>query len=119
VRNGALLSTNAFCRRRGISPAHLVRLERQGDVFAVTIDHKAYYPAVLADTSHDMHRLAKLCRQLGQHVPAMTRYHFFVTRWVSLGKKTPLQALHRGRRYAWALRKADGVADDYAPRRTS
>ena len=115
VRNGALLSTNAFCRRRGISPAHLVRLERQGDVFAVTIDHKAYYPAVLADTSHDMHRLANLCRQLGQHVPAMTRYHFFVTRWVSLGKKTPLQALHRGRRYAWALRKADGVADEHMP----
>jgi len=115
VRNGALLSTNAFCRRRGISPAHLVRLERQGDVFAVTIDHKAYYPAVFADTSHDMHRLAKLCRQLGPHVPAMTRYHFFVTRWVSLGKKTPLQALHRGRRYAWALRKADGIADEHMP----
>jgi len=65
--------------------------------------------------SHDMHRLAKLCRQLGPLVPAMTRYHFFVTRWVSLGKKTPLQALHRGRRYAWALRKADGVADEHMP----
>jgi hypothetical protein len=118
VRRRQFLSPQQFCRQRGISRAHLVRLERHDDVFAVTIDHKAYYPAVLARPVRNPHRFTKLCHQLGQHVPAMTRYNFLVMRWGSLGGKTPLQALRQGPRYAWTLHKAEGVADDYALRRT-
>ncbi|MGF6837899.1 hypothetical protein QF001_001766 [Paraburkholderia youngii] len=113
VRKGALLLPVEFCRQKGISREELARRERSGDVFGVEIEGQTYYPAVLADKSLEQQRLVKLLRHLGPRVPPMARYLLLVNRRSSLGGKTPLQALRRGRRFRLALRIADNLSDEY------
>jgi hypothetical protein len=111
VRNGVLLTPAQFCRQRGISSAHLVRLERQRDVFVVTVDRKRYFPAMFADCSFNQRRLAKLLRRLPIRMPPIATYLFFASRRGSLGDKSPLQTTRRARRFRVALRIADNESD--------
>jgi hypothetical protein len=113
-RQGTFLSADSFCRRRGISREHLVRLERRGDIFSVIIDHKRRYPAVLCDRRYSWTKLARFCRRLGPHVPPMLKDDALVSRFGSLGGITVLQALRRGDTYRLALELAEGTADEHA-----
>ncbi|WP_322034187.1 type II toxin-antitoxin system ParD family antitoxin [Paraburkholderia sp. J76] len=88
----------------------LVRLARRGQVFSVKIGGKPYIPAVLADRSVDQRRLRKLLRRLPSSMPPMEKYFFFVGRRGSLGDKSPVQAVRRGKRFRVALRLADNEA---------
>jgi hypothetical protein len=113
VLKGVLLNAAQFCLQRGISPPQLAQLERQRTFFAVTVNRKRYFPAVLADRSIDRRRLEKLMRRLTPHVPAMVRFDLLASRRGSLGGKTVLQAMRRGKRYRMALRLADSLANEY------
>lgn len=70
----------------------------------------------LAGRSIDRRRPTKLMRRLIPNVPAMVRIDLMVSRRGSLGDKTVLQAMCRGKQYRMALRLADRVASDYRPR---
>ena len=112
VRRGELLSPRQFCEQRGISRAALVQLAQRGQVFSVKIGGKPYIPAVLADRSVDQRRLGELMRRLPCVMPPMEKYFFFVGRRGSLGDKSPVQAVRRGKRFRVALRLADSEADE-------
>ncbi|SIT45668.1 hypothetical protein BN2475_580039 [Paraburkholderia ribeironis] len=54
-------------------------------------------------------------RRLTPHVPAIVVFDLLVSRRGSLGDKTVLQAMHRGKRFRLALRIADSLVDEYLP----
>lgn len=58
-------------------------------------------------------RLVKLRRVLGAQLPSTVVCDFFVSRWGSLGDKTPLQAVRTGRGFRHALRKAKHTVEEY------
>jgi len=113
ARHGKLLSPMQFCEQKGISRDRLLELERRGKVFAVVVDQKRYFPAVLADNSLDQRRLGKLLRRLPSAMPPMSKYLFLGGRRGSLADKSPLQATRRGKRYRVALRLAESIASEY------
>ena len=53
------------------------------------------YPAFFADARHDRAVLERVSRALGS-LPGGAKWEFFTTPRLSLGRKTPLQALARG-----------------------
>ncbi len=112
VHRGELLSPRLFCEQRAISRAMLVRLARRGQVFSVRVGGKQYIPAVLADSSLDRRRLEQLLRRLPSSMPPIAKYLFLIGRRGSLGDKSPVHSVRRGKRFRVALRLADSEADE-------
>lgn len=54
------------------------------------------YPAFFADPKYDRRVLEKACKTLGD-IPAGSKWEFFMTKRLSLGRKTPLDALLSGK----------------------
>ena len=111
MRSGQFLSPSRFCHRKGISHTRLLELDRCGEVFSVVIDHRRYFPAVLADGSLNRPRLRRLLGRLPYGMPPIAKYFFLIGRRGSLADKSPLQATRRAKRYRIALRIADAEAD--------
>lgn len=107
-----LVSPERFCQRKGLSRAQLQELERRGQVFSVRIGRKRYFPAALADGSLTQRRLQRLAKSLPSTMPSIAKYLFLVGRKGSLGDKSPVQSLRRGKRFRVALRLADNEADE-------
>lgn len=115
LMKGVFLSANEFCRRRRISRERLLWEERRLDVFPVTVGHKNFYPALLADRKYNRQRVAKICRRLGPFVQGMSKLGFLESRKAPLLGKTPMQAVRRGELFSRALILADAEAEEWLP----
>ena len=117
VRSGALLTPDAFCRRRGISRRELSRIELQRDVFSIDVGHRRYYPRELAKQPRVvLWRLTRVCRRFGRHVPDWAKHDVLTTRWAPLGDATMLRAIRRPRGLRWSFIMANGTSEEWAPR---
>lgn len=99
IRTGTLLSARDFCRQRGISRVQLALLLRRQEAFAVTVDHKPYYPALLAGPRPNRRRLTKLLKGLPTGTPPVIKYDLLFARRGSLGDKSPAEVVRRGDGY--------------------
>lgn len=117
VASGEFLPAEAFCRRRGVSPARLEKLMRQGDVFTVEIAGRQYYPAVLASVrGMRLSRLNCICRRM-RIVPDWIRYDALTTNRETLAGQTIVRVLRRGagfRRARWYAGRAVAVEEEEA-----
>ncbi|MBK4735658.1 hypothetical protein [Noviherbaspirillum pedocola] len=97
LAEGRLLGAAAMRERLGISRQALSAALRAQRIFALLGPSGDYlYPAFFADPGLDRAVLEKVCRALGG-LPGGAKWEFFTTPKGSLGRKTPLQALAKGR----------------------
>jgi hypothetical protein len=97
LAEGRLLSAAAMRERLGVSRQALSAALRAQRMFALAGPSGEYlYPAFFADPGQDRAVLEKVCRALGG-LPGGAKWEFFTTPKVSLGRKTPLQVLAKGR----------------------
>jgi hypothetical protein len=92
LASGELILEDEFLNRLCVTKQRLSSLLADGSIFKLEVDGAVYYPALLADTEHDLKRLAALCRILWPVEP-MSRLGFFSTRRGSLGDLTPLEVM--------------------------
>jgi hypothetical protein len=91
-----LLGSADMRERLGVSRQALSAALRSQRLFALTGPSGDYfYPAFFADGRHDRAVLEKVSRALGS-LPGGAKWEFFTTPRLSLGNRTPLQALARG-----------------------
>ena len=84
---------------------------KSGRIFAlVGPSGENYYPAFFADPKYDRRSLEKVSKALGG-LPASVKFHFFMSKFHSLGNLTPLNALAEG-----LLTKTLAAAKGYAER---
>jgi len=97
LAEGRLLGAAAMRERLGVSRQALSAALRAQRIFALLGPSGDYlYPAFFADPGLDRAVLEKVCRALGG-LPGGAKWEFFTTPKGSLGRKTPLQALAKGR----------------------
>lgn len=96
IAAGRLLGPADMRERLGISRQALSAAVRAQRLFVLAGPSGDFlYPAFFADGRHDRAVLEKVSRALGS-LPGGAKWEFFTTPRLSLGKKTPLQALARG-----------------------
>lgn len=96
IEAGRLLGSAEMRERLGISRQALSAAVRAQRLFVLAGPSGDFlYPAFFADGRHDRAVLEKVSRALGS-LPGGAKWEFFTTPRLSLGKKTPLQALAKG-----------------------
>ena len=96
IAAGRLLSSAEMRDRLGISRQALSAAVRSQRLFVLAGPSGDFlYPAFFSDGRHDRAVLERVSRALGS-LPGGAKWEFFTTPRLSLGKKTPLQALARG-----------------------
>lgn len=96
IKAGRLLGSAGMRERLGISRQALSAAVRAQRLFVLSGPSGDFlYPAFFADDRHDRAVLEKVSRALGS-LPGGAKWEFFTTPRLSLGKKTPLQALAKG-----------------------
>lgn len=106
------LITGAEMRERlGVTPQALSAALKAKRMFVMQgPSGDYYYPAFFADPRHDRPVLKKVCKALGD-LPGGSKWDFFTTQKISLGNKTPLDALAKGKLEA-VLTAAVGFAEE-------
>lgn len=93
---GRLLGSADMRERLGISRQALSAAVRAQRLFVLAGPSGDFlYPAFFADARHDRAVLERVSRALGS-LPGGAKWEFFTTPRLSLGKRTPLQALAKG-----------------------
>ncbi|MFC0695197.1 hypothetical protein [Paraburkholderia humisilvae] len=92
VANGELISEADFRQRLGVTEGRLSSLLADGSLFTLEVDGAVYYPAQLADQTHNRSRLQAICRIIAS-APADSRLGFLSSRRGSLGDRSPLDML--------------------------
>lgn len=83
--------------RLGVTPQALSAALKAKRIFAMQgISGEYMYPAFFADNTYDRPVLEKICKALGD-LPAGSKWDFFTSPRTSLGGKTPLEALAKGK----------------------
>jgi hypothetical protein len=96
IAAGRLLGSADMRERLGISRQALSAAVRAQRLFVLSGPSGDFlYPAFFADSRHDRAVLEKVSRALGS-LPGGAKWEFFTTPRLSLGRKTPLQALAKG-----------------------
>ena len=96
VAAGRLLGSADMRERLGISRQALSAAVRAQRLFVLAGPSGDFlYPAFFADARHDRAVLERVSRALGS-LPGGAKWEFFTTPRLSLGKRTPLQALAKG-----------------------
>lgn len=98
IREGKLLPSAEMSRRLGVRPQSLSAALKKKRMFVITgPSGEYYYPAFFADDKkYDRPVLEKVCMALGD-LPAGSKWDFFTTQRLSLGGKSPLEALAKGK----------------------
>jgi hypothetical protein len=92
VANGELISEADLRHRLSVTPLHLSKLLADGSAFTMEVDGAEYYPALLADSTHNRERLQAICLIIAP-APADSRLGFLTSRRGSLGDRSPLDML--------------------------
>ncbi|MET0961855.1 MAG: hypothetical protein ABWY05_03425 [Noviherbaspirillum sp.] len=97
LASGRLLPGAAIRARLGISAQALSAALKARRIFVMQGPSGEYlYPGFVADGSYDRRVLEKVCKVLGD-LPGAAKWDFFMSPRVSLGGKTPLDALAKGK----------------------
>lgn len=92
-----LVPGSEMMARLGVSPQALSAALKAKRMFVMQGPSGGYYyPAFFADAKYDRPVLEKVCRALGD-LPAGSKWDFFTTPKISLGNKTTLEALAKGK----------------------
>jgi hypothetical protein len=82
--------------RLGVTPQALSAALKAKRMFIMQGPAGEYlYPAFFADPKYDRPVLEKICKVLGD-MPGGSKWDFFISKKISLGNKTPLEALLKG-----------------------
>lgn len=98
IREEKLLPGLEMSRRLGVRPQSLSAALKKKRMFAIKgPSGDYYYPAFFAeDKKYDRPVLERVCMALGE-LPAGSKWDFFITQRISLGGKSPLEALAKGK----------------------
>ena len=97
VASHSLLSGPELRARLAVTPQALSAALKARRLFALRGASGEYvYPAFFADPRHDRHTLEKISKILGD-LPGAAKWDFFTVPRLSLGGKSPLQALAKGK----------------------
>ena len=97
IASGELLTSAELSARLAISTAALRAAVKAKRMFCLKGPRgRNVYPAFFADESLDRNVLERIARHLGD-LPAASKYFFFTSPRTSLGGKSPLQALAKGK----------------------
>lgn len=98
IAAGRLIPGSEMRARLGVSAQALSAALRSHRMFALSgPSGEYYYPAFFAETDkYDRKDLEKVSRALGS-LPSGSKWHFFTTEKFSLGGKTPLELLAKGK----------------------
>ncbi|MFZ4875193.1 hypothetical protein ACL9RI_08915 [Janthinobacterium sp. Mn2066] len=92
-----LLPGAELCIRLGVTPQALSAALKARRLFALRGPSGDYvYPAFFADPRQDRHTLEKISKILGD-LPGAAKWDFFSSPRISLGGKSPLEALAKGK----------------------
>lgn len=92
-----LLPAAQMRERMQLSPQALSAALKTKRIFALSGPSDAYvYPAFFADPSYERRALERVSQALGD-LPGSSKWDFFTKPRLSLGGKTPLQAIAKGR----------------------
>lgn len=97
IASKRLISGAEMRERLGVSPQALSAALKAKRMFVLTGPSGSYYyPSFFADPSYDRPILEKVCRALGD-LPSASKWDFFTTPKISLGNKSPLDAIAKGK----------------------
>ena len=97
VASHSLLSGPELRARLAVTPQALSAALKARRLFALRGASGEYvYPAFFADPRHDRHTLEKISKILGD-LPGPAKWDFFTVPRLSLGGKSPLEALAKGK----------------------
>jgi len=97
LASGRLLSSADMRRRLQVSPQALSAALKTKRMFALLGPSGEYaYPAFFADAALDRRTVERVCQALGE-LPATSKWNFFTSPRLSLGNRSPLQALAKGK----------------------
>lgn len=97
IRDGLLVSGAALAARLGMSPQGLHHARKTTRMFALQgPSGEMVYPAFFADPRQDRKRLEAVSKVLGD-LPGAAKWDFFISVRLSLGNRTPLEALAKGK----------------------
>ncbi|RYD82251.1 MAG: hypothetical protein EOP84_09670 [Verrucomicrobiaceae bacterium] len=95
VKDGTLIPAKDFLAERRFTKQAMSKALGANRVFSLDVDGETYLPAFYIDPNHDVRKLEKVSKVLGD-LPGASKLHFFMSGWGSLGGKTPLEALAHG-----------------------
>jgi hypothetical protein len=109
IAKGDIVGSAQLTAALGITRQGLNKSLHARRIFALELGGEQYYPVFYADPQFDRRKLEKVSQALGD-LPGWSKWQFFTTPKVSLGRITPLQALAKGS-YEEVLRTAQGFAE--------
>jgi len=95
--SGQLLDSQRLAAMMGVTRQAINKAEAELRMFSLDgIAGKKLYPAFFADTKIDRRAIQKVSKALEQ-LAGSSKWQFFTNPRVSLGKKTPVEALRKGK----------------------
>lgn len=89
---GALVTLKTLAEKLGVTESWIEKAVVNEQLFKV---HELL-PAFFADDTLDQKEVQRICMQLGQ-LPGTSKWQFFTTPRLSLGRRSPLESLRMGR----------------------
>lgn len=97
AEQGQLVDSGVLAERMGLTRQAINKAVADMRMFAlVGVSGKKHYPAFFADDSLDRRQLQAVSKELG-HLAGSSKWQFFTNPRLSLGKKTPVEALRKGK----------------------
>lgn len=97
AETGDLVNSRELAELLGVTPQAVYKAA--GDLRMFSLDaagRNKLYPAFFADQGLERDQLETVCKEL-DHLPGTSKWQFFTTPRLSLGKKNPLDALRKGK----------------------
>lgn len=111
VRSGRLITSKELAEQLDITPAGVSKALNANRFFAFTLKSGTrYYPSFFADSKYERGKLEEISKALG-NLPPDSKWNFFTAARFSLGNKSPLEALSKGR-FDDVLKLARGFAEE-------
>ena len=96
-KKGELVNSGVLADRMGVTRQAINKAVAEMRMFSLDGESgKKLYPAFFADASIDRRKLQAVSKALGQ-LAGSSKWQFFTNPRLSLGKKTPVEALRKGR----------------------
>ncbi|SFL78841.1 hypothetical protein [Rugamonas rubra] len=94
---GDLVNTQRLAERLGVTPQAIYKAVRDQRMFSLDAGGRTkLYPAFFGDQGLERTQLEAICKELDR-LPGASKWQFFTTPRLSLSKKSPLDALRKGR----------------------
>ncbi|WP_060817732.1 hypothetical protein [Caballeronia sordidicola] len=113
VKSGALISEESLRKQLGISATRMEALVSDGSIFALDVDSRKVYPAILCNSALCLDRLWKIAKVIVPAPPAM-RLDFLTQACAALEDRAPVDLLDDDRDYKQLRAYAKGWASEFS-----